>query len=73
MNSAEEFYHLEPSFYNFSSNNVSNFVSWHSHDERSIGINFHLFCCTDRHFKLNTIYLVDCRKHNLGAEHMREK
>ena len=73
MNSAEEFYHLVPSFYNFSGNNVSNFVSWHSHDKRSIGI-FTCFVVLTAIFKLNTIiYLVDCRKHNLGAEHMREK
>ena len=31
--SAEEFYLLVPSFYNFSIGNVSNFVSWHLHDK----------------------------------------
>ena len=65
MNCAEEFYYLVPSFYDFSSGNVSNFASWHLHDKRNIITcisyrYFHQFCCTDCHFNLNPIYLIDC-------------
>ena len=74
MNYAEDFYHLVPCFYNFSSGNVADL--YYSHDERSIIAcisyrYFHLFCCTDCHFHLNTTYHKDCRKHNLGAVHIK--
>ena len=58
MNSAEEFYHLVPCFYNFSSDFVADLYMYYSRDERSIITcvsyrYFHLFCCTDCHFHLN--------------------
>ena len=68
MNYAENFYHLVPCFYNFSSGNVADL--YYSHDERSIITcisykYFHLFCCTDCHFHLNTTYHKDCRNTTL--------